>query len=108
MAELRASVSDVKARFSEWIHRVSLRHERVVVVSHGTPKAVLVGIGDLPLLRSGGLGKRRVDEVRGEMQKLRAHQAWMRRHAVRGAMTDSARVLRELREERASGINRLR
>ena len=43
-------LAEVKAHFSEVVHRVSTQHERVTVTVHGRPAAVLISVDDLERL----------------------------------------------------------
>ncbi len=41
------SVSDAKVSFSKFVNRVAYGHERLVITSHGEPKAALISVEDL-------------------------------------------------------------
>ena len=41
------SVSDAKVSFSKFVNRVAYGKERIVITSHGQPKAALISIDDL-------------------------------------------------------------
>ena len=49
---ITTSISEVKTSFSKFINRVSYGRERIVVTSHGQPKAALIGIDDLRRLET--------------------------------------------------------
>ena len=44
---IEVSISEVKADFSEYVNRAAYGRERVVILSRGKPKAVMIGIEDL-------------------------------------------------------------
>ena len=44
------SVSDAKVSFSKFVNRVAYGKERLVITSHGQPKAALISIDDLQQL----------------------------------------------------------
>jgi prevent-host-death family protein len=46
MHETNASIGQVKSNISELVNRVAFGDERVVLTSHGHPKAVLIGLDD--------------------------------------------------------------
>ena len=41
------SISDAKVSFSKFVNRVAYGKERIVITSHGQPKAALISIDDL-------------------------------------------------------------
>ncbi len=43
---IKASVSKIKADFSEYVNRVAYGRERVIIMSRGKPKAVLMSFED--------------------------------------------------------------
>ncbi len=45
-----ASVTGAKDQFSELLNRAAYGNERIVIISHGKPKAALIGLGDLERL----------------------------------------------------------
>jgi len=45
-----ASVSEAKKSFSELLNRAAYGNERIVVTSHGKPKAAVIGLDDLERL----------------------------------------------------------
>lgn len=53
MTEQAVSLSEAKARLSALINRVAYSRERVILTSHGRPKAALIGLDDLQALQSG-------------------------------------------------------
>jgi prevent-host-death family protein len=44
------SVSEAKSAFSKFVNRAAYGRERIVVTSHGQPKAALIGLDDLERL----------------------------------------------------------
>lgn len=62
------SVSQLKARLSEYLNRTAYGHERITVTSRGKPKAAIVGIQDLELLEE-------FKDAEAARQALREHEA---------------------------------
>jgi antitoxin YefM len=50
MTTTTESLATVKARLSEFVHRVNGQHERVTLTVHGRPSAVLLSVDDLESL----------------------------------------------------------
>jgi prevent-host-death family protein len=44
------SISQLKDRLSEYLNRVAFGRERIIVASHGKPKAAVISLSDLELL----------------------------------------------------------
>jgi len=49
---IRVSVSKIKADFSEYVNRATYGRERVIIMSRGKPKAVIMSLEDLEALET--------------------------------------------------------
>ncbi len=49
---IKVSVSEIKAGLSEYINRAAYGKERVIIMSRGKPKAVMIGIEELERLEA--------------------------------------------------------
>lgn len=90
-----ASIGDARNRLSALVELVSTAHERIVLTSHGRPRAALIGLEDLAALESLRLGRPRDDSA------LRAAERFVARlkRARRGVpLPDSCKDLEALRE----------
>ena len=45
-----ASVTEAKKQFSEFLNRAAYGNERIIITSHGKPKAAVIGLDDLKRL----------------------------------------------------------
>jgi len=105
LQEIQVSLSDLRRKLGELINRVAYGGERVVLLSRGRPKAVLIGLTDLQKLQAlGDDGRER------RMAALEGARALRRRIGARagGELPDSAQELNDLREERDEELHRLR
>jgi prevent-host-death family protein len=66
MAEVNLSIRQVKRDITDLVNRVASRGERIVVLSHGRPKAVLMGFEEYERLEQ--------ERVRESLKKW---QAWL-------------------------------
>ncbi|HFQ93277.1 MAG TPA: type II toxin-antitoxin system Phd/YefM family antitoxin [Anaerolineae bacterium] len=60
------SISQVKAGFSEYVNRAAYGRERIVILSRGKPKAVMLGMDDL----------RRLEELEDALAAAQAIEAY--------------------------------
>lgn len=98
----RVSVSQLKRGLDETLNRAAYGHERVLIVSKGKPKAVLISVEDYMRLESLEQGTSRQER---RMAALQAARAVRNEIAVSGVkQTDSAELLEQIREERTDDI----
>ncbi len=90
----RASIGDARNRLSALVELVATAHERVVLTSHGKPKAALIGIEDLAALESFHIGSQPDDSALRAARKFR-ERLRRSRHGV--LMSDSCDDLEALR-----------
>ncbi len=62
------SVTDAKVSFSKFINRVAYGQERIVITSHGEPKAALVSVEDLRRLEE-------LEDAQAAREGLEAYRA---------------------------------
>jgi prevent-host-death family protein len=103
VAETRVSMTDLRQNLGTLVNRAAYGSERIVLVSHGEPKAVIIGLEDLRQLEriDAGLTAQhdRFAEALAAADLLRERIArWQEAHGI--ALKDSVEDLRQLREER--------
>src|SRR5438067_6916570 len=100
MREARVTMTDLRQSLASLVNRAAYGGERIVLISHGEPKAALIGIAELRRLSqpsAGLIGQEdryaraleAADLVRGRIRR------WQR--ANRAEAEDSAETLRILR-----------
>jgi len=111
MSTTTISMTEAKKRLGEVVNRVSYGGERIVLLSRGRPRAALVSIEDLDLIRQA------LDDGNERELRTARRQAWLARAdtlreqiaaRVGGPLPDSVEELRELREERTNELAGLR
>ena len=108
MTERAVSITEAKTRLSSLITRVADSHERVILRSHGRPKAALIGLDDLAALRSGGPSSR-LTAMRAEgLERIRALSRVIKKASRRRHLGDSVEDLAALRRGRDARLGRLR
>ncbi len=108
MSDRRIPISEAKGRLSALVNRVAYGGERVILVSHGKPKAALVSLDDLETLQS-GTGRTRLVAERLETLQRIAGLAERIQKARAGRKTgDVAEELAAMREERDDELARAR
>ena len=111
MAEFQVSMTALRQNLGDLVNRAAYGGERIVLVSHGEPKAAIVGMADL----------RRLEQISAEdtaqhnqytravttadQVRERIHR-WQDAHGVEPS--DSVQDLRKLREERDDELGSLR
>ncbi len=104
MAEIEVSMTELRQGLGDLVNRAAYGGERVVLVSHGEPKAAIIGIQDLRRLRESG-GEVGTDQAAFAYALAAARlvqeriAAWQASHGV--TPEDSVETLRRLREERS-------
>jgi prevent-host-death family protein len=111
MSEIQVSMTELRQDLGRLVNRAAYGGDRIVLVSHGEPKAAIVGVADLERL------KRVCDEMTAERdyyaralatattvrEKVRR---WQEEHSIEPE--DSVETLRRLREERDDELVGLR
>jgi len=99
----RASVAQAKNSLSSLINKVAYGKARIVLESHGKPKAALISTEDLEKLEQLDRGEKTLEgrfQILAQAQTLR--QKICRRRGK--PMSDSAKLLDRLREQRSGGL----
>jgi prevent-host-death family protein len=102
------SITEAKARLSQLVNRVAYGGERVVLESHGRPKAALVGLDDLQALEAGGPVARLKDVRLEALRRIETLANAIRKHAGRRGRRSAALDLAELRSGRDARLGRMR
>lgn len=101
MSTHRVSITEAKASLSSLVNRVAYRGERIVLESHGRPKAALVSLEDLEAIESGAAGTP-LHAARAEgLRRIRVLSELIRRtagEAPSGSVLDELTALREGRD----------
>lgn len=58
MQQVEVSVSELRQNLATFVNRVAFGEERIVLVSHGEPKAALIGLAELRQLQEDDLAAR--------------------------------------------------
>ena len=109
MAEIEVTMTELKRSLGDLVNRAAYGREWVVLVAHGRPKAAIVPIEDLEALRQLRRGEApvrrvtRLEELDAVRERIRH---WREAHSVEPV--DSADMIREMREERADELARVR
>lgn len=103
MIEREITMTELRQNLAVLINQAAYGHERIVLVSHGQPKAAIIGLTELQILQQAAAngGTRRSDDVDDFLSTagtLRQRIAeWREAYQVPGS--DSTALLREMREE---------
>lgn len=108
MPERRVSITEAKTRLSALVNRVAYSHERVILESHGRPKAALVSLEDLHALESGSSASRLATARSEGLHRIAALSDLMRKAMTGRALGNIVEELATLREARDAGLGRLR
>ena len=111
MSKIQVSMTDLRQKLGDLVNRVAYGGERIVLISRGEPRAVIIGIDDLRRLEQLGAGQvagsDRYTRVLAEARLLRERiQRWQEAHDIEPG--DSVEDLRQLREERDDQLAGLR
>jgi len=98
MTTMKINIREARERFSEMIHRVSYKGERVIVMSRNKPKAVIVGLEEAELFKDEPMRKARRSMQLEQIKKVRE------RLAHKKIKSDSVQELRRLRESRLENL----
>lgn len=112
MNETRVSMTELRQNLANLINRAAYGGERIVLVSHGEPKAAIVGIQDLRRLEANGstraAQKDQNAHVLAAADLLRERiRHWQETHGI--IVEDSVetlQLLRESRDDELSGLQR--
>ena len=105
MAEIEVTMTELKRSLGDLVNRAAYGREWIVLVSHGRPKAAIVSIEDLELLRRLRRGETparaatRLEDLDALRERIRR---WREEHGVEPV--DSADMIREMREERTDAL----
>ncbi len=112
MSTVEVTMTQLRQGLGELVNRAAYGGERIVLVSHGAPRAVIIGMEDLIHLEQSAQQGRSVQEGRYTEALAGAHivreriQQWQtENHVEPQSVTE---LLRELREERDDEILGLR
>jgi prevent-host-death family protein len=98
MTTMKINIREARERFSEMIHRVSYKGERVIVMSRNKPKAVIVGLEEAELFKDEPMRKARRLLQLEQIKKVRE------RLALKRVRSDSVHELRRSREKRLATL----
>ena len=105
MSETTISLTELKQNLGEIVNRAAFGKERIILLSRGTPRAVIMSIDDLERLLQFEESQSQEDHVQQQLALLAEMDAL--REQIRqdhGELTDSVEVLREVREERLNDL----
>jgi prevent-host-death family protein len=111
MGEIRVSMTALRQNLGDLVNRAAYGGERIVLVSRGEPRAVIISIDDLRRLEQVSVGEseqrdqftyalERADRVRESIRR------WQVAHGIEPG--DSVEDVRQMREERDEGLLGLR
>jgi prevent-host-death family protein len=110
MSETRVSMTDLRQNLASLINRATYGGERIVLVSHGEPKAVIISVDELRRLEQQGdeqMRRRQFTQTMAAADRLREEaRRWQEEHGIE--VEDSVETLRRLREERDDELTGLR
>lgn len=111
MSETRMSLTDLRQHLASAINRAAYAGERIVLISHGEPKAIIVGIDEWRKLEQQAGAHHESAEgfplALAAADQLRAQvAAWQTTHQVTAESAEE--TLQSLREGRDDDLNRLR
>ena len=102
MSETRVSMTDLRQHLASLINRATYGGERIVLMSHGEPKAVIIGVDELRRLEQLGdedIRRQQLTQTLATARELREDvRRWQEQHGIEAE--DSVETLRRLREER--------
>lgn len=102
MSTIHVSMTELRQRLGALVNQAAYGDERIVLVSHGQPKAAIIGVTDLERLRQLDTGSTaqsdQYTEALAVADSLRERiQRWQEAHGIEPE--DSVTTLRQLREE---------
>jgi prevent-host-death family protein len=103
MIEREVTMTELRQNLAGLVNQAAYGHERIVLVSHGQPKAAIVGIEELAALQrtaanADGVLQAEEDSFLTTSAALRERiRHWQEAHGV--TTVDSTVLLREMREE---------
>jgi prevent-host-death family protein len=111
MSETQMSLSDLRQQLSSAINRAAYGGERIVLVSHGQPKAIIIGIDEWRRVEERAAGEQGNSEnftrVITTTDQLRERIAqWQATHSVIAEPVEE--TLRSLREGHDDDLDRVR
>jgi len=110
MGETRVSMTDLRQNLASLINRATYGGERIVLMSHGEPKAVIIGVDELRRLEQHNdeeIRRRQLAQTMATADRLREEaRRWQEEHGIEAE--DSVETLRRLREERDDELAGLR
>jgi len=113
MGHVEVTMTELRQGLGELVNRAAYGGERVILVSRGAPRAVIIGIEEFKRLeQSAQQETQSYQQERYTAALAEAHavreciRQWQEEHGIEPL--DSAEVLRELREERDDEILGLR
>ncbi len=105
MSEIEVTMTELKRSLGDLVNRAAYGREWVVLVAHGRPKAAIVSIEDLEMLRRLRRGEQPAGRVTtlADLDELRERiRRWREEHGIEPV--DSAELIREMREERTDAL----
>lgn len=101
MTETTITLTDLKRHLGQMVNRAAYGQERIILLAHGKPHAVLLGMAELErlerLAQGGG-----VEQTSSEQMDLLAEMEALR--AQMSSLTDSVVALQTVREERSDDL----
>lgn len=110
MNEAYVSMSELRQRIGDLVNRAAYGGERIVLLSHGQPKAAIIGVEDLRRLQELNAESKQVDEYAHPLavaDRLR-EKIYSWQQSSQAEQDDSIEVLRRLREVRDEELGDLR
>jgi prevent-host-death family protein len=109
MNEIQVNMSDLRQQLGELVNRAAYGGERIILISHGQPRAVIISMQDYQVLK----GKRwevtyadRFSQALQKADQVREQIAeWQKEHGIE--VEDSVETLRQLRQERDDELGNL-
>lgn len=111
MGEIQVSMTALRRNLGDLVNRAAYGGERIVLVSRGEPRAVIISIDELRRLEHLSLEEAAQQEQYAHVLDTARHlreeiQHWQEAHGI--APQDSVEELRQLREERDDRLAGLR
>jgi len=110
MGEIQVSMTALRQNLGDLVNRAAYGGERIVLVSRGEPRAVIIGINELRWLEQLSAGEAtqpdQYAQTLATARRLREQiQQWQEAHGIEpGDSVEDLRQLREERDDRLAGV----